>query len=244
MAKLRHATRRGGDGHLWPGRPKIAASGVSKQALVRGVFRDAGRRLLKKWTDAEGGLEDLRQELAHSSSPSSASKERHDSAQEQTRPATTRPSTVAVATLNDELGEKKRNDMGFNGVAIHEDDSARTQHPQPTVSRPKIMNEQDPNAQALGADDYDEEDDESEDEVDETVAEDMRKLEENFKGISQKYRLINRIGEGNYCIRIPPQLLTSDRHLFDRVQSRATRHSPRPGHGERRPSKRPCHPSC
>ncbi len=37
---------------------------------------------------------------------------------------------------------------------------------------------------------------ESEDEVDESVVEDMRKLEESFKGISQKYRLINRIGEG------------------------------------------------
>jgi hypothetical protein len=37
---------------------------------------------------------------------------------------------------------------------------------------------------------------ESEDEVDESVVEDMRKLEESFRGISRKYRLINRIGEG------------------------------------------------
>lgn len=36
----------------------------------------------------------------------------------------------------------------------------------------------------------------SDDEVDETVAEDMRRLEESFAGISKKYRLINRIGEG------------------------------------------------
>ena len=42
-------------------------------------------------------------------------------------------------------------------------------------------------------------DSESEDEVDESVVEDMRKLEENFKGISQKYRLINRIGEGDFA---------------------------------------------
>jgi hypothetical protein len=34
------------------------------------------------------------------------------------------------------------------------------------------------------------------DDVDDSVAEDMKKLEESFKGISQKYRLINRIGEG------------------------------------------------
>lgn len=38
---------------------------------------------------------------------------------------------------------------------------------------------------------------ESEDEVDESVIEDMRKLEESFRGISRKYRLINRIGEGD-----------------------------------------------
>ena len=35
-----------------------------------------------------------------------------------------------------------------------------------------------------------------EEEVNESVAEDMQKLEESFKGISQQYRLINRIGEG------------------------------------------------
>ena len=42
--------------------------------------------------------------------------------------------------------------------------------------------------------------DESEDEVDESVLEDMRRLEESFKGISQKYRLINRIGEGLHLV--------------------------------------------
>ena len=42
----------------------------------------------------------------------------------------------------------------------------------------------------------------SEDEVDDSVVEDMRRLEESFKGISQKYRLINRIGEGEHnCLR-------------------------------------------
>ncbi|OJD25275.1 CDC7 protein kinase [Blastomyces percursus] len=39
---------------------------------------------------------------------------------------------------------------------------------------------------------------ESEPEVDESVAEDMRKLESTFKGISSRYRLINRIGEGTF----------------------------------------------
>lgn len=44
------------------------------------------------------------------------------------------------------------------------------------------------------------EDSDSDDEVDESVVEDMRKLEESFKGISQRYRLINRIGEGDSLI--------------------------------------------
>lgn len=35
-----------------------------------------------------------------------------------------------------------------------------------------------------------------EEEIDESVKEDMRKLEETFTGISERYRLINRIGEG------------------------------------------------
>ncbi|PGH00468.1 CDC7 protein kinase [Blastomyces parvus] len=35
-------------------------------------------------------------------------------------------------------------------------------------------------------------------EVDESVAEDMKKLESSFKGISSRYRLINRIGEGTF----------------------------------------------
>lgn len=37
---------------------------------------------------------------------------------------------------------------------------------------------------------------EEEEEVEAGVAEDMARLEKSFKGISSKYRLINRIGEG------------------------------------------------
>lgn len=51
-----------------------------------------------------------------------------------------------------------------------------------------------------------EEEDEDEDDVDESVLEDMRKLEESFKGISEKYRMINRIGEG-LCFALPPVTL-------------------------------------
>jgi cell division control protein 7 len=40
---------------------------------------------------------------------------------------------------------------------------------------------------------YEDEDDEP---VDPSVKEDMKKLEDTFTGISKRFRLINRIGEG------------------------------------------------
>lgn len=48
---------------------------------------------------------------------------------------------------------------------------------------------------------------ETEEPVDETVAEDMRNLEASFVGISKRFRLINRIGEGvfnNPSLILPP----------------------------------------
>lgn len=44
---------------------------------------------------------------------------------------------------------------------------------------------------------YEDEDDEP---VDPSVKEDMKKLEDTFTGISKRFRLINRIGEGTYAI--------------------------------------------
>lgn len=38
--------------------------------------------------------------------------------------------------------------------------------------------------------------DESDEDVDDSVVEDMKKLEDSFRGISKRFRLINRIGEG------------------------------------------------
>ena len=45
--------------------------------------------------------------------------------------------------------------------------------------------------------DFDE-DSQGEDEVDDMVKEDMMKLESSFHGISERYRLVNRIGEGTF----------------------------------------------
>jgi len=38
--------------------------------------------------------------------------------------------------------------------------------------------------------------------IDDSVKEDMRKLEDSFPGISDRFRLVNRIGEGNVLLHI------------------------------------------
>ena len=70
------------------------------------------------------------------------------------------------------------------------------QYPAMAVPRPIQLLEDDGDHLEEQTDDgY--EDEEDEDDIDDSVAEDMKKLEESFKGISQQYRLINRIGEGD-----------------------------------------------
>ena len=184
---VKHATRSGGGGQLLLGLPDATKSG--KQHLVRDALRNAGRRLLKrKKSDEEGETDEQQQQQEHHSSQS---KEQRDSA----IPTTTAKDAPATAPPA-KLRKRNRQAMGYGNIAIHEDPSARTQHLH--VPEFQIMTEHDPNAQYSD----DDEDALSEDEVDDTVAEDMKKLEENFNGISQKYRLINRIGEG---MLVPPE---------------------------------------
>lgn len=192
MARVKHATRSAGDAHLLPGLPNTS-SRFCKQARVRDVLRKTGR-LLKRKRDVEGEVGDLQQELATPSSPSSRSKERRDSSNKQ--PPQTRASGVLADNRAEGRRQIKNDSMGYNGVAIHEDSTVPPQHQQAAQSQAAVMAERDPNVQMSGVDDEDEDEDDTDNEIDETVAEDMRKLEENFKGISQKYRLINRIGEG------------------------------------------------
>lgn len=67
---------------------------------------------------------------------------------------------------------------------------------------------------------YEDEDDEP---VDPSVKEDMKKLEDTFTGISKRFRLINRIGEGTLPIThftLPALTDTPFRYIFNRVQSR------------------------
>lgn len=200
---VKYATRSGGDGHLLAGLAENTRGG--KQHLVRDALRNAGRRLLKrKKPDEEGETDDQQQQQQqrqqHGPSPSpSPSKERRDSAIP-TAAAKNAPATAPPAKLR----KRDRHAMGYNNIAIHEDPSARTQFLH--VPEYQIMTEHNPHV-AYSEED---EDEQSEDEVDDTVAEDMKKLEENFKGISQKYRLINRIGEGMLVLpetRPDPNLL-------------------------------------
>jgi cell division control protein 7 len=47
-------------------------------------------------------------------------------------------------------------------------------------------------------DEYSEESDDGDDVVDAAVQEDMLRFQETFKGIKERFRLINRIGEGKW----------------------------------------------
>jgi hypothetical protein len=78
--------------------------------------------------------------------------------------------------------------MSREPIAIHEDEPLSDENE-------TVMDEsRDPLAESSGCMLSD-----SDEEVDDTVAEDMARFEESFKGITRRYRLINRIGEG-WCV--------------------------------------------
>lgn len=66
--------------------------------------------------------------------------------------------------------------------------------------------------------------DSSDEEVDDAVAEDMSRFEESFAGITKRFRLINRIGEGELsttawpCTGSRGEAYMAARHLFNRLQ--------------------------
>jgi cell division control protein 7 len=77
-------------------------------------------------------------------------------------------------------------------IPIHEDLSADD-------NGASEMDETEDEAQSplsRGASSSDEDAECSEEELEQSVAEDMARFEDTFKGISDRYRLINRIGEG------------------------------------------------
>jgi hypothetical protein len=103
-------------------------------------------------------------------------------------------------------GKEPHNKMAQTAIAIHEDAQCDLSTDQPEL---------DDMADWDGTAEFDDEStsqssEDSEDEIDESVVEDMRRLEQSFKGISEKYRLINRIGEGMldqiFVSRSPPDM--------------------------------------
>lgn len=220
MARVKHATRSAGDAHLWPGLPN-ASPRIRKQTRVRDVLRKTGC-FLKRKRDEEGEVEDLQQEqvIPPSSSPSSTSQQQRDPGDRQ--PVLTRALPSANIFAGIRHTTKHNSNMGYNGVIIHEDNTIPTKHQPTLLSHTAIMTEKDTNVQMSGVNEEDDEEGDTENEIDETVAEDMRKLEENFKGISQKYRLINRIGEGKLsCLKhnMFAHHLQARSQLFTRLNS-------------------------
>jgi cell division control protein 7 len=61
--------------------------------------------------------------------------------------------------------------------------------------------------------------DDSDDVVDPKVQEDMDRFQETFKGIKERFRLINRIGEGNsFLVCSQSTILTRYRNIFYSLQ--------------------------
>jgi cell division control protein 7 len=70
---------------------------------------------------------------------------------------------------------------------------------QPSLARPSRHQDEDrggTDSDAPGDRRREESDNEEEEDVDDSVKEDMKRLEDTFPGISDHFRLVNRIGEG------------------------------------------------
>jgi hypothetical protein len=103
----------------------------------------------------------------------------------------------AGTSANSVLGKRRRyytRSMPNDTVAVHEDAAEIPSHARQTSKMSSFRQTASVPPEVLF--DHDSDCSESDQEVDDSVLEDMRKLEESFTGISQRYRLLNRIGEG------------------------------------------------
>ncbi|KAJ5766443.1 uncharacterized protein N7511_004059 [Penicillium nucicola] len=97
--------------------------------------------------------------------------------------------------------------------------SSSFQEPQAVQPQYTLAEEDDSAAQGAAP----QEESEFEEEVDESVREDMRKLEDTFPGISDRFRLVNRIGEGTFSTVYKAEDLHYDQYqndwnIFDKAQ--------------------------
>lgn len=95
---------------------------------------------------------------------------------------------------------------------IHHDEmdgSTDEEHPEMGTSQVDLGEEEED-----GDGDMSESSDESEHSVDAAVAEDIENFKQSFEGITERFRLINRIGEGQSFRLIIRPLLTRSRDVF------------------------------
>ena len=123
------------------------------------------------------------------------------------------------ATAAPAIGKRKRGEMGYNAIDIHEDVQQHYHHAHEHRKMLAVDDFQVVSEEEGGSADESTSETDSEDEVDDSVMDDMRKLEESFKGISQRYRLVNRIGEGKICNTLYWVMLTRLRHILYGLQS-------------------------
>ena len=116
--------------------------------------------------------------------------------------------STAEAAEKASLGDKRKAAPAQEMISMHGNCTYQItefRKPRTMADAPRIQIVEDEEEEEEEEDQLGEDDEvESEDEVDESVVEDMRKLEESFRGISSKYRLINRIGEGDSSMHPRP----------------------------------------
>ena len=85
-----------------------------------------------------------------------------------------------------------------SAVPVHEDQPLRQRDSTEELSESSMDGGEDLAPPSDGVAGSEDEEDQTPDDIDDAVLEDMQKFEASFKNISQRYRLINRIGEGTF----------------------------------------------
>lgn len=123
-------------------------------------------------------------------------------------------------TPENEIIEEKDKFMkqwhGFNQITPADSRPAE-KFPHPLEDPDYVFKPEDDTAKNSHASDGEEHDamDNEDEAVEASVKEDMRKLEDTFKGISKRYRLINRIGEGTFSTVYKAEDLLYDHYQND-----------------------------
>lgn len=104
---------------------------------------------------------------------------------------------------------------------IHHDEMDESMEQNGTADDSRI---DDGEGEQMEADGFSEASDETDEAVDVFVQRDMEKFQHSFEDMNERFRLINRIGEGKLAPTnsLVAPLLTSDRNIFDGIQGRGS----------------------